>query len=241
VSLKRSSGTVPGLGSGDPDTWLSALFRRPSGETPHVDDQEFVGTIGGTAVTPSGTATWTQGRGVLSCSYQDMTAAHVAVRVWPMTPTAAPVTIETALRNVQPNDMGYGGAGICFSEGNTATDDTIICYWNSGDVSTDSTFGSKRGIAMTSVSTALAAANTSQAASTPLGMIYLRLIWTGTNAWKINMSIDGVTWTDWGTGALAGTIAPAYFGVFVWTEDTSTLEGLASFEYLRVTESDLSV
>lgn len=240
MGLKRSSGAVPGLGSGDPDNWMSALFRRPSDETVHVDDQEFVGTISGTAVTPTGTVVWTQDRGLLSCSYEDGDGGDVAVRVWPMTPIVAPVTIETAFRNLQPNNMGYGGPGLCFSEGNAVTDDIIICYYNSGDVYSDSKFGSKRGTAMTSVITNLASVNTSQAPS-PLGLIYLRLIWTATNTWKINMSVDGVTWTDWGTGALSGTIAPTHFGVFVWCEDTDTLEGLAAFEYLRVTESDLSV
>ena len=241
MSMKRSSGTVPGFGSGDPDNWMSALFRRPSDETVHVDDEEFNDTISGTAVTPSGTATWVQDRGVLSVKFQDQTPAHVAVRLYPLTPTTAPVTIETALRVYSASDAGYTMAGIIITDGNTDTADAITIWFAPGAIASGPKLGSKSGVALTSMSTNPITAYTFSQAHGPMPVVYLRLIWTAANTFEYAISIDGVTWSDMAVGSGSKTITPAYFGAFVSTDDNASNDCFATFEYLRVTESDLSV
>jgi hypothetical protein len=70
--------------------------------------------------------------------------------------------------------------------------------------------------------------------------LYLRLVWTAANTWGFAWSPDGVSWTDYNFSTFAATMTPTHFGPWVssWGQ---TVPLVASFEYVRVTESDLSV
>lgn len=234
MSVRRSSGTVSGLGSGDPDNWLSALFRRPSDETVHADDQEFNGTIGGTALTVSGTANWTQDKGVLSVEYHSQGTNDLAARIYSLTPSTHPVTIETCVR-VMTTLAGNAIAGVFFSDGTTSTDNqTFAAYARTSSNWYVLNYRGTFDVYDSGISKSIPEAS--------IG-VYLRHIWSASNTFKFQFSPDGVSWTDWDEGGQSWTMTPTHFGVMcsTWATSGAGNTGIATFEYLRVTESDLSV
>ena len=71
------------------------------------------------------------------------------------------------------------------------------------------------------------------------GLFYWRVIWSATNTFKGYFSFDGVSWTRFGGGDATVTLTPTHFFVGVSTWGDVDI-GMATFEYLRVTEADLS-
>lgn len=214
------------------DTWLDALFTRPSDETVHADDQEFTGTIGGTAVTPTGTATWTQGKHRLSAKFNDQTVNDIAVRLYSLTPVVAPVTIEAAV-SARGAFYSFSMVGVVLTDGTgTSANAGAALYYP--DVTPVYNVDAYHGT--------LTALSTNEGHVSGVGatdFMYLRLIWSASNTFQATASPDGVTWVDLSTGTWADTLTPTYFGVMVSTWGGAT-ESFGSFEYLRVTESDLS-
>jgi len=217
-------------GSGYADTWLDALFTRPSDETVHTDDQEFNGTIGGTAQDASGTITWTQSRGILSAAYEDTSPGSSPCRLYALTPTTFPVTIETAIRTIG-EDGKYPLGGICLTDGTATSANLVGCAYVAA------TFDAS----MYSGTIASSSSTTNDIVESPVSLlIYMRLIWTATNTFEATWSIDGVSWSKFATTSTSKTITPTHFGAFIGGMDTATSVAITSFEYLRVTESDLS-
>jgi hypothetical protein len=74
-----------------------------------------------------------------------------------------------------------------------------------------------------------------------LSRLYLRVIWSAANTFKGQFSYDGIMWFDVSTAAWSDTLTPTHFGVTItdWS-GTGGGDAHAWFEYLRVTESDLS-
>lgn len=221
-------------------SWLHHLFDREAyGETEHANDQEFKGTsVSGTEVAPSGSVTWTQKGSRLRAEFSGQSASDVTCRLYSLTPSSAPVTIEAAMQLHQWVPTDYGMMGLCFTDG-TATSSNIVTaftYPRNGDTSFMDISGFTGTI--TNVSTAednIALENFQQQLS---GLIYLRLFWTAANTFEAQYSLDGTIWTNIDS-SISKTMTPTHIGVLVsaWG-DPSTCR--ASFEYLRVTESDLS-
>lgn len=68
--------------------------------------------------------------------------------------------------------------------------------------------------------------------------MYQRLIWTAANTWKFQWSYDGTFWMTHSSGAR--TLTPTHFGLNVSTWGGGT-QRLATWDYFRVTEADLSL
>ena len=239
MSLKRSSGTVPGLGSGDPDNWMSALFRRPSDETVHAVDDEFDNASKDAAWVesdPSGTTVWTEKRHVLSASFFGQGDADIATFMKPLA-LSAPVTIETAFR-VFADDPNFATVGLLFADGTASTDDGVGVRFYTTNTA-QSWINIRNGTLATFSSAPSGVSNVEiSAGSFPFSHLYLRMIWSATNTWKTMYSIDGITWLN-AVGTGTSTLTPTYMGMFVsaWT---GSGKHAASFEYFRVTEADLS-
>lgn len=213
--------------------WIQYLQHRMPGETAHTDDDFFDdATITGTEVTPSGTVTWTEKYGVLSVKAASMTSTDISAIVKPLTPSSAPVTIETSTRAVlTPNNNS--GVLLGFSTGATASSNIAgYEYFYGGSSSpwapTTGTFTARStGTLKTGFRDGLT------------DRVYVRVIWTGTNAFEIAVSIDGVSWAKMGIADLSTTLTPTHF--FVAVEQSASEEQVRMFDYLRVYESDLSV
>jgi hypothetical protein len=208
------------------------LDSRPSDETVHVDDQEFDGAIGGTEVVTTGTVTWVQNRSKLGLRFANLTAKDIAARVYPLTTTTAPLTIEAVIRPMIHTDNHHQG-GILFSDGTTDTDSVVIA-----GVHRSGTVIHNRGT-FTSVEDTELASETPAPAWAP-NPIYVRLVYVSANNWQMSVSAGGIIWTDFDMGDQSFTMAPTHFGVYATTWGDASTSAI-SWDYLRVTESDLSL
>jgi len=236
MSLKRSSGSVPGFGSGDPDNWLSALFRRPSGETPHALDDEFDdASIHGdwTELVINGTTTWTEQLGRLSALTTNQSDANTSPILKSIGAASYPLTIDTCTTrtSVKANYLMYG---IIFSDGVTATDDgtAIMPYQETAEAfltmgyrsGTLQNMGTNPGVGQIWAES---------------GLLYLRMIWSAADTFKAYWSADGIEWLAHPNSPVSRTLTPTHAGLWVSSWGTATTSGM-SFEYFRVTASDLS-
>lgn len=219
-----------GGGSTVPD-WVADLATPDSA---HGDDQEFTGTIGGTAVTPTGTVTWTQDEGLLSAAFDSQSSGDQAARLYSLTPVASPVTITTRMRMLTrrtSNPM----LGLMFADGTTtgSTATSVGIYATTGGPILARWAGTITNMSTTNLFTDLTYGLTHQ-------WVYLRLIWSASNTFEFAISLDGISWTDFGNTGWAATLTPTHFGPWVsgWSQ---TFVQDAAFEYVRVAESDLSV
>lgn len=225
AAASGSGSTVP--------VWMEHLADRTQGtsESVHGDDQEFTGTIGGTAVAPTGTVTWTQSKGLLSAKFAAISASDIAGRMYSLTPTSSPVTVETALR-VFTSTNNYTMVGLVFSDGTTTTSNVAAVTLDAASEAYRKRHGTFT--AATSGSTS----DTFEPIGT--GLVYLRLVWSAANTFKSAVSVDGVSWTNLADDAsVTKTMTPTHFGALV-TNWGHLVETTATFEYLRITESDLS-
>ncbi len=214
--------------------WMRYLYQRQSDETAHNDDDFFDdGTVGGTAVTPSGTPVWTESRGILSVKCTDLSSNDVAARAFALSggATSSPVTVETCLALWTGTASAAPRVGLAFSDGTSATSNIAGGFVIQSQLNTSAgTF--------TNVTGEVNQANTGQASHA--AWIYMRVVWESANTFQTQWSFDGVTYTDFGGGSLTRTMTPTHFAVMAsdwgFTEDV-----IGSFQYVRVYESDLSV
>ena len=228
-SLKHAIG---GVTDRYQDTWLDALFFRPSDEAVHVDDQEFTGALGGTEVVTTGTVTWEQKQSVLSVRFANLTANDIASQVYALTATTAPITIDVTL-SVMMSEDNHHQAGVLFSDGVTSTDSVVVAGIH------------RSGAVLINRGTFTNVENTELATHTPAGEwnaspTYLRLVYVSANNWQFLVSPDGVLYTDFDLGDQSFTMAPTHFGVYATTWGDATTS-VASWHYLRVTDADLSL
>ncbi len=213
--------------------WVHYLSGRLSDETPHEDDNFFDdGTLTGTAVTPTGTATWTEDRGLLSVIVNAVGAGDAACRLFSLTPTSTPVTVETAMSFHMTGGDSF--MGVCFTDGTTATDEIAMAGI---EVFGGSFFLKENAGTITNFT--IVNNNADSLDLWTAGRIYLRCVWTAANTFENAWSVDGVSWTDHGAGSFSRTMTPTHFGVYANNVGASA-DSTASFDYIRVSESDLS-
>jgi hypothetical protein len=216
--------------------WVRYLGHRLPDETAHALDDFFDSDTSAdyTQTTPTGTATPTIGRGVLSWVFDDQSTSDMVGYTKAFGAISPPITIETAVRLYGSNGTKF--AGLLFSDGTAATSNYFGVF--TGPVSTTSG-------QFTAYSGTFTAATTDHGPynltgwSNAFGLVYLREIWKTTNTFKMQMSIDGVTWTDFGEGDMTFTMTPTRIGLLV-SNYANTSPSLASHEYLRVNEVDAS-
>ena len=216
--------------------WHRTLYARSG--TPHTDDDEFDdGSLSGTAVTPTGTVTWAEGGGLLSALFEDVQPSDMASRLWAMTPSTSPVTIETASRLLGSNQTSvFPMSGLVITDGTTTTSNAVAFFRYYESTKQTHVYEARSGT-LTAMSTIEYTGLLYNQASPS----YLRLIWSAANTFKVQFSLNGVQWMDDNVGSFAHTITPTHYGVFVSNWATATQESMADFEYFRVTESDLYV
>jgi hypothetical protein len=210
------------------DTWFSSLFRRP--EAAHADDQEFNDALGGTTLTVTGTGTWTQTKGVLNCVFHTQNTGDTTSNLYSLTPSTHPVTVETAYRFMGKNSTYYH-VGVGFTDGVIGSSNVITAMTQYSSEQIGAWHGT-----LTNMNTSVATIISPGAG----GMIYARLIWSAANTFKTLFSADGIGWTQLALANVSKTMTPTHFGP-VLSSWAATPPAVATFEYLRVTESDLSL
>jgi len=214
--------------------WVHYLNGRLPDETPHADDVFFDGSSNPTGLTVSGTVTWTEARGLMSAVYDDQTAEDMACQLYSFTTASVPMTVETAYRMDGATNV-IRMAGVTISDGTTSTSNMVRAgFYLGGTPLRRFTFAEG-----TFTAHATAAGDEINHDNASQGIAYVQLIWTASNTFKSRWSIDGVTWYD-PFGTDAQTMTPTHYGVWVSTWG-GAVPSLASFNYIRVYDSDLSV
>jgi hypothetical protein len=211
------------------------LRRRLSDETPHALDDFFDSdTLADyTQTTPAGTATPTIGREVLSWVFEDQVAGDMVGLTKAFGAISPPITIETAVRLFGSNAAKQ--VGLCFSNGTALSSSYLATLVNAS--ASSGQFTAYSGTFET-VATDHGPYQTAPYTNA-LGVLFLRCIWKTTNTFKMQMSIDTVTWTDFGEGDMTFAMTPTRIGLVV-SSYGSTIPSLATFEYFRVDEADRS-
>ncbi len=225
------SGVVPG--------WIEYLDHRLSSETAHVDDQFFNGAIGGTAATGGGTAIWVQDYGLMAVTVKGGLGfpPDVAARVFAMTPSSAPVTIETRWKATQ-HAVSNNEPGIYmgFADGDTNTDSIagVYVYVDTGGV-----IGWQFYHMSGTFTIPLAGDLFNGDKIAPEGPLYVRAIWSATNTFEYSFSFDSIAWQTFTVTSDTVTLTPTHFFVGAGNTDSSNEKSVA-WDYVRVYESDLS-
>jgi hypothetical protein len=214
--------------------WVRYLGHRLPDETAHALDDFFDSDTSAdyTQTTPTGTATPTISRGVLSWIFDDQSLQDVVPFTKAFGAISPPITIETAVRLAGGNGTMFGG--LCFTDG-TETTSNVIFSCATGVINANPKFtcysGTATLIANTPVDAVLADSNFT-------GRLYLRQVWKTTNTFRVAYSIDGVTYNPAGSGDISFTMTPTRLGLLV-SSYSNTNACLAAFDYLRVYPVDL--
>lgn len=192
----------------------------------HFDDASLASAW--QSVTPTGSATWTEGKDVLSVKCVSQASQDCAGLIKSLGALSYPVVLTTAIRQLSvPN---FGMAGLLFSNGVTSAANVI---WAMPYFDTSAGFNhSFRTGTFDNISSVIITERRNQMWS---GWLYQRLIWRATNTWSYEVSPDGVTWTDYGNGNETFAMTPTHFGFGV-SSWGSTLDQIASFEYFDVSD-----
>lgn len=223
-----------------PDTpgWIRYFDHRLPGETPHPDDDFFKGPTmnsAWSAIAPvSGTATPTQGHGLMSLVIAGTSSANAAGLVKSIGGLTAPVTIESAVWG------GWGVnidmAGIWFTDGTSSSSNVAALWWSIPQATIRFETGT-----ITSVGDPPAGVVSTISQMQFNQWLYMRVVWKSANTWALNYSLDGVSWTRQSFSATySKTMTPTHFGLSgtTWNGGTPTM---ATYQYFRVYNADLSV
>lgn len=217
--------------------WMNHLARRS--DTPHADDDEFDdGTKAGawSEQVVAGSATWTEDLGVLSVKATGGATGDAATILKSIGSLTAPVTIETAIRTFTWS-TDYHAHRLVFTDGTADSSN----YLGAGPASRTSGVDSYQVYSGTLTNTdATVRVTTTQTGRTLHSVLYVRVIWKSANTWQATWSHDAVSWTEFNMADVSFTMTPTHFGLMV-TNFAGTNDLMASFEYFRVYESDLSV
>lgn len=194
--------------------------------TDHFDDDSLAADW--TQVTPSGTVTWTEAKDVLSAKYKNQLTSDCVGLVKTIGALSFPIVLTTAIRCLGvPN---FNMSGLLFSNGTTASS-TIVWAMPHQDTGAGFVHSFRTGTFGTVGTTIV----TERRAALIGGWLYQRLIWRAVNTWSLEISPDGVSWTEYANGNETISMTPTHFGFGV-SSWGSAFDQIATFEYFDVTD-----
>lgn len=213
--------------------WMRYLDHRLPDETSHTDDDFFTSDTSAdyTAITPTGTQSQAIARGKLNIEIDDQDLGDLAGYMKALTSPSAPMTIETRVTVLwYDNDPEVG---LVFSDGTTTSSNIHGVGIQAREIASG---GSVRVLSQAGTFDARTQVNVHDVRG---ATYYLRAIWVSSNTWQRQISVDGVQWVTDLFADESDTLTPTHFGVVAGT-DGSSQPMQASFDYLRVYDSDLS-
>ena len=192
----------------------------------HFDDDSRAAAW--TEVTPSGTAVWTESGDVISAKVKNQGGDDVCGLVKTIGALSYPLVITTAIRMLSlPN---YGMSGLIFSNGATTSSNVIWAMTYH-----DAAYGFVHSFRTGTFATVNSLIITERRPILLGPYLYQRFIWRATNTWSLEISPDGVSWTDYANGNETFSLTPTHFGVGV-SSWGSAFDQIATFEYFDVTD-----
>lgn len=191
-----------------------------------------------TLIQPSGSQTVVQNQSLISIKMTStFTSSDVAAYVQPLPAGSTyPMTIEVCAKVYSESlSSFYAMFGPVFCDGTSTGSNIAYCMAYPTSLNAVAVNG------RTGTFTAAGSA-THITADVPFysnKYIYLRIIWSASNTFKIAFSPDGITWYTSGTAAK--TMTPTHFGI-TWTSwgNAITTARWITYEYIRVYDSELT-
>lgn len=195
----------------------------------HTGNDEFTGSSppAWSQVTPSGSATFTEGNGVLGVQTSGQSSAHLVGFTKAITISQGGF-IETSVRLWGFNNSNSNPllAGLVLSDGTAAGSNVVYCGTMS--VGPSLIFAPGTYNAANSLGAgALHALNGS------IDRLYYRLIWQAANTFRVNVSLNGTSWQTMAIADVAKTMTPTQMGVCCSDWAGALGGGLAIFDYFR--------
>jgi hypothetical protein len=222
------AGPVGATGATGPAGGTSDVLWTPRG-TPITADEFNDGSLDAawTQVTAGGSVTWTEAADVLSVSYNANNANKLCCLLRPITISQG-AAIETAAWCMANIDVStYAHACLVFTDGTSVGSKCVVFYLEAAYNG-----GTPVLVWPTAGSTINNAAGGSAVPTSFGNRAYLRLRWQGTNTWRAERSIDGVTWVPVGSD-LSYAMTPTHMGLAVTNWAASTKNAVSLFEYFR--------
>ena len=176
-------------------------------------------------VAPTGTATWTQGNGVMSVLGYAQTPGDLTALVKPLSVIPSHTT-ETAVRMAGVMD-NYTMVGLVFTDG-TSTSSNAVSAFLYGTSTVGEFYVSQRSGTLTDMSSNIA--NTALHLAGP--WLHVRLNWAAINTFTTEWSPDGVSWSVLGMSPIALTFTPTHAGLCFSTGGSANTK-IGTFEYFR--------
>lgn len=181
-----------------------------------------------TEITPTGTAVWTESGDLISAKVKTQTSNDVCGLMKTIGALSYPIVLTTAIRMLSvPN---YGMSGLIFSNGVTSTSN-VIWAMTYHDTSAGVLHSFRTGT-FTNISATII---TERRMALVGPYLYQRFIWRATNLWSLEVSPDGVSWTDYANGNETFAMTPTHFGLGA-SSWGSSLDQIISYEYFDVTD-----
>lgn len=174
-----------------------------------------------TQVTSSGTQTVTERDGSLSVKFSGQAAGDLNGRVKARTFTigdawATRLRLGGAVNN-------HNMLGLCFADGNTPSANCVVglAYNGDGSAKVSSWHGTLENLASN------VRVDDSQHQLPWNDGVYVRLVYVAANTFAVEWSIDGTSFTNFGTASFAKTMTPTHFGP-VWSKWGGASDGLGN-------------
>lgn len=184
------------------------------------------------SVAPAANVDWTEDADVLSAYHKaadTVNASHGLVQAIGTAPAVGDAWI-TALTILAPWSTNYGIAGLVVSDGTTHGAGKQVM----AEVLADSGAPLSSGYTVAGSQWKNTSATVSTATVLPPvgGVVYVRLVYKGSNQWRADFSPNGVQWRAGESMVTQASFTPAYVGVYSRDGGSGT-KAIASFEFLR--------
>lgn len=216
--------------------WVRYFNQRLPGETPHPDDVFFNGFGGGTDIDHGiGTFDVSESLGALSMRLEGGTdLEEIYGRAWPLTPSSAPVTIETCAQ-ILPGHTIAAGYGFAFGFADGATTSSNIA---GKLLRIEAVGGGAETWNLTGTfDTAIRANGVNDHYLDISHRQFFRAAWASADTFQFAVScfpdlFSTQIWVD-----LSTTLTPTHFWVGIVTNQSNQMVG--TFDYVRVADADL--
>lgn len=216
--------------------WINA--QRNSEAAFHADSDYFSDEdiTAYTELDITGTTTWAEKYGKLSCKHLSIASGDRGILGKAMTPTVAPVTLECEITIFFAHgNVVVQGGGIGFTDGVTATDSFVglEVFGDTGGVTIQMTSGTLTVATTDEGNISLKPTDGNDAITGP---IHLRLTWDAANTWSAYWSTDRVSWIAVAE-AVSFTLTPDTT-VFSVLDTADGSEAITTWRNFEVSEAD---
>jgi len=241
IYLKDDAGTETdltgtGAGSGDPNPgWLNTFWIGTTSAPDFYWDDDDLSTSF-TAVTVSGSATWTEAQNLVSVLANGQSTGDLAAQLYAHTFSVGhefvlPVKSTLVADPVSGNTL-Y--AGLVFTDGTASSSNVVMGHVQvtptAAGTSSYPLLVGRHGT-MTAITTAPWVSDSSMTWNTDA--LFIKLIYQASNTFRLQFSPDGITYSAFGEADISLAMTPTHVGLAVSFANAS--DAIATFGPLRKT------